>query len=199
MTPQELAAQVNGLGDVSYLNPPNQGGFLRPVKQQMDSVEYDWEKRRKAYEVLKSQGDPAADTSEKLQDVRDYYATGVLPQQIQDLYTRQGREIPQPSEALMDGSVCWAWTEAFLSLPEGYYEADVYIDGCVCHTHCFYLPKCSVSATPTEVKYKNECDTCHTCGGVGFGSCNCHDDCCSAIPMVAVSYTHLTLPTIYSV
>ena len=97
MTQQELAAQANGLGDVSYLNPPNQGGFLRPVKQQMDSIEYDWEKRRKAYEVLKSQGDPAADTSEKLQDVRDYYATGVLPQQIQDLYTRQGREIPQPT------------------------------------------------------------------------------------------------------
>ena len=75
-------------------NPPQQGGFLRPMKPQMDPVEYDWELRRKAYDVLKSQGDPAADNSAKFEDVRTYYGTGVLPQSMQDLYTRQGRELP---------------------------------------------------------------------------------------------------------
>ena len=64
------------------------------MKPQMDPVEYDWELRRKAYDVLKSQGDPAADNSAKFEDVRTYYGTGVLPQSMQDLYTRQGRELP---------------------------------------------------------------------------------------------------------
>lgn len=94
LTPQEIAAGATGVGDLSFANPPQQGGFLRPMKPQMDPVEYDWELRRKAYDVLKSQGDPAADNSAKFEDVRTYYGTGVLPQSMQDLYTRQGRELP---------------------------------------------------------------------------------------------------------
>ena len=94
LTPQEIAAGATGVGDLSFANPPQQGGFLRPMKSQMDPVEYDWELRRKAYDVLKSQGDPAADNSAKFEDVRTYYGTGVLPQSMQDLYTRQGRELP---------------------------------------------------------------------------------------------------------
>lgn len=94
LTPQEIAAGATGVGDLSFANPPQQGGFLRPMKPQMDPVEYDWELRRKAYDVLKSQGDPAADNSAKFKDVRTYYGTGVLPQPMQDLYTRQGRELP---------------------------------------------------------------------------------------------------------
>lgn len=94
LTPQEIAAGATGVGDLSFANPPQQGGFLRPMKPQMDPVEYDWELRRKAYDVLKSQDDPAADNSAKFEDVRTYYGTGVLPQSIQDLYTRQGRELP---------------------------------------------------------------------------------------------------------
>ena len=94
LTPQEIAAGATGVGDLSFANPPQQGGFLRPMKSQMDPVEYDWELRRKAYDVLKSQGDPAADNSAKFEDVRTYYGTGVLPQSMQDLYTRQGREPP---------------------------------------------------------------------------------------------------------
>lgn len=94
LTPQEIAAGATGVGDLSFANPPQQGGFLRPMKPQMDPVEYDWELRRKAYDVLKSQGDPAADNSVKFEDVRTYYGTGVLPQSMQDLYTRQGRELP---------------------------------------------------------------------------------------------------------
>lgn len=94
LTPQEIAAGATGVGDLSFANPPQQGGFLRPMKPQMDPVEYDWELRRKAYDVLKSQGDPAADNSAKFEDVRTYYGTGVMPQSIQDLYTRQGRELP---------------------------------------------------------------------------------------------------------
>lgn len=94
LTPQEIAAGATGVGDLSFANPPQQGGFLRPMKPQMDPVEYDWELRRKAYDVLKSQGDPAADNSAKFEDVRTYYGTGVLPQSMQDLYTHQGRELP---------------------------------------------------------------------------------------------------------
>lgn len=94
LTPQEIAAGATGVGDLSFANPPQQGGFLRPKKLQMDPVEYDWELRRQAYDVLKSHGDPAADNSAKFEDVRNYYGTGVLPQAMQDLYTRQGRELP---------------------------------------------------------------------------------------------------------
>lgn len=68
----------------------------------MDPLEYDWDLRRQAYDVLKSRGDPAADTSAKFEDVRNYYGTGVLPQSIQDLYTRQGRALPaQPQTQSM--------------------------------------------------------------------------------------------------
>lgn len=94
LTPQEIAAGATGVGDLSFANPPQQGGFLRPQKVQMDPLEYDWDLRRKAYDVLKSRGDPAADNSAKFEDVRNYYGTGVLPQSIQDLYTRQGRALP---------------------------------------------------------------------------------------------------------
>lgn len=98
LTPQEIAAGATGVGDLSFGNPPQQGGFLRPTKQQVDPLEYDWELRRQAYDVLKSRGDAAADTSDKFQDVRDYYSTGVLPQTIQGLYTRQGREVSAPPQ-----------------------------------------------------------------------------------------------------
>ena len=94
LTPQEIAAGATGVGDLSFANPPQQGGFLRPTKPQMDPIEYDWEVRRQAYDVLKSRGDPAADTSDKFEDVRNYYGTGALPPAMQDLYTRQGRELP---------------------------------------------------------------------------------------------------------
>lgn len=94
LTPQEIAAGATGVGDLSFANPPQQGGFLRPKKLQMDPIEHDWELRRQAYDVLKSHGDPAADNSAKFEDVRNYYSTGVLPQAMQDLYTRQGRELP---------------------------------------------------------------------------------------------------------
>ena len=101
LTPQEIAAGATGVGDLSFANPPQQGGFLRPQKVQMDPLEYDWDLRRQAYDVLKSRGDPAADTSAKFEDVRNYYGTGVLPQSIQDLYTRQGRTLPaQPQTQL---------------------------------------------------------------------------------------------------
>lgn len=90
-----------------------------------------------------------------------------------------------PERATMDGAICWAWPKEFHRLPPGYYEADVYIDGCICHTHLFYIPKCNVMAVPTEVEYKNECTSCGHCGHSDHTVCGCNVDlCCSAIPMV---------------
>ena len=48
LTPQEIAAGATGVGDLSLLTHHNKVGFLRPMKPQMDPVEYDWELRRKS-------------------------------------------------------------------------------------------------------------------------------------------------------
>lgn len=90
-----------------------------------------------------------------------------------------------PERATMDGAICWAWPKEFFRLPRGYYEADVYIDGCLCHTHLFYIPECNVVGKSAEVTYKNECTDCSRCGDVHHSDCGCGIDlCCSAVPTV---------------
>ena len=78
-----------------------------------------------------------------------------------------------PDRATMDGAICWAWPKEFHRLPKGYYEADIYIDNCLCHTHLFYLPGCNVAAKVSKVEYKNECVSCNTCGADDCTSCGC--------------------------
>lgn len=90
-----------------------------------------------------------------------------------------------PERATMDGSICWAWPKEFHRLPKGYYEADIYIDNCLCHTHLFYIPTCNVAAIAGEVEYDNNCTTCDTCGCNDECDCTCGGGmCCSAIPVV---------------
>lgn len=89
-----------------------------------------------------------------------------------------------PDKATMDGSICWAWPKELHWLPTGYYEADVYIDNCLCHTHLFYIPECNVNAVPTETVYGDDCQTCSSCGH-DDATCGCvKQDCCSKKPEV---------------
>lgn len=85
-----------------------------------------------------------------------------------------------PNRATMDGAICWAWPKEFYILPLGYYEADIYIDNCLCHTHLFYLPECNVTAKIAEVSHRSQCSTC----GDNISPCGCEVSGCSKIPVV---------------
>lgn len=90
-----------------------------------------------------------------------------------------------PDRATMDGAICWVWPKEFHKLPRGYYEADVYIDGCLCYTHLFYIPEFRLVGQSAEVTYKSECTSCSNCGDVHNSGCGCDTDLCgSSIPTV---------------
>lgn len=87
-----------------------------------------------------------------------------------------------PHRATMDGSICWAWPPEFRRLPTGYYEADIYIDNCLCHTHLFVIQPCNMSSQQGGVSYDDNCVSC-------VDSCenDCIDktaNCCAKIPQV---------------
>lgn len=90
-----------------------------------------------------------------------------------------------PYQATMDGAICWAWPDEFKRLPTGYYEGDVFIDGCRCHTHLFYIQECNVMAVTASVEVGSDGIPCETCGGADHSRCGCADNsCCAAVPMV---------------
>lgn len=70
-------------------------------------------------------------------------------------------------------------------LPLGYYEADVYIDGCLSYTHLFYIPEWHLVGQSAEVTYKNGHASCGNCGDVRNTDCICDTDLCgSSVPTV---------------
>lgn len=67
-----------------------------------------------------------------------------------------------PTRMRNDGAICFSWTDEFRDLPEGYYEGDIFIDGCECLTLLFYLPPCQVRMKGYDVIID---ESCHSCGG----------------------------------
>ena len=67
-----------------------------------------------------------------------------------------------PYKAKYDGSVCFNWTKRFKSLPDGYYEGDVYINGKTCYTWPFHIQGCYMSMQTEDIgtceDHKTPCD-----------------------------------------
>lgn len=85
-----------------------------------------------------------------------------------------------PTRATETGAICFDWPDEFKSLPSGYYEGDVYIDGCLCTTLLFWIPTCMTVSKPETVTYDNICHSCKC----GSKPCRCGMTCCDTIPMV---------------
>jgi len=43
-----------------------------------------------------------------------------------------------PYRVDQENGVCFAWGDGFKSLPKGYYEGDIYVNGECLHTRAFY-------------------------------------------------------------
>lgn len=80
-----------------------------------------------------------------------------------------------------DGALCFSWNDEFRALDTGYYEGDVYIDGCLCITLLFYLPPCRVRVLSVDTEDDDGCTTCSTCGE-DSGACGCNIGCCDRQP-----------------
>lgn len=79
-----------------------------------------------------------------------------------------------PYKAKYDGSICFNWSNRFKSLPDGYYEGDVYINCVTCYTWAFHIRGCYVTLETDDTQtlpYQCGDDDCghkeHTCGGCG--------------------------------
>lgn len=86
-----------------------------------------------------------------------------------------------------DGAMCFSWTDEFRNLPEGYYEGDIFIDGCECLTLLFYLPPCQMRVLGHEVEYDDGCSTCHTCHKA-MSNCECNTMTCDRMPQYDEEY-----------
>ena len=88
--------------------------------------------------------------------------------------------VERPYKATYTGAACFNWTNQFIRLPVGYYEADVFIDGRCCYTWAFHKEHSTVALdtvssniyeerhscgceTPLEIEASYEQET--TCGG----------------------------------
>lgn len=55
-----------------------------------------------------------------------------------------------PYRATTDNGVCFLWGDAFKSLPKGYYEGDIYVNGECCTHVLLYLPGCQTIVAESE-------------------------------------------------
>lgn len=69
------------------------------------------------------------------------------------------RATVQPFRMNPDGSICFRWTQEFLNMPQGYYEADIIVDEKCCNVVCLYFPPCIGRPTTTEVITEDACAT----------------------------------------
>lgn len=72
-----------------------------------------------------------------------------------------------PTRADRDGNACFVWSDKFRSLPEGYYEADLYINDKSCYTWLFRKRGCWATLTTQSVQLDHTpCDPpCGCCIG----------------------------------
>lgn len=84
-----------------------------------------------------------------------------------------------PTRVRNDGAICFDWLDEFRDLPTGYYEGDIYIDGCLCLTLLFYLPPCQARVLKYDM---TEDDGCHKCSTCGEEDCRCGLTCCDRKP-----------------
>lgn len=89
-----------------------------------------------------------------------------------------------------DGALCFKWNDEFRNLDSGYYEGDIYIDGCLCTTLLFYFPPCQVRVLSVSTEDNDGCS--EPCGGCGkdHSLCDCREglSCCDVKPSYEVEY-----------
>lgn len=66
-----------------------------------------------------------------------------------------------------DNTICFKWGDYFLSLPKGYYEADIYVNDEVCMHLLFFMSGCQTTVGEHYAVHDD------TCGGIDYKSGCC--------------------------
>lgn len=62
-----------------------------------------------------------------------------------------------PLRADINGNACFQWSQEFRELEAGYYEADIFFDGCLCGVLLFRKTSCWVGLESEEVSLSSPC------------------------------------------
>lgn len=77
-----------------------------------------------------------------------------------------------PYKATYEGAACFNWSKRFKALADGYYEADVYINGKSCYTWAFHIEGCYVQMDTVSTEEDTRCTTCNSAD-----PCGCYANC----------------------
>jgi hypothetical protein len=71
--------------------------------------------------------------------------------------------VERPYRLTPVGAVCFKWSIALKSLPPGYYEIDIFMDGKPCGLMGMHIPSCNTVLVTMEVLTETECNTASSC------------------------------------